>query len=145
MERATIYNAKLLNILNVSQKDDKKAYKIGDAFTDLPEEKRQHVTMSIEHEEDVMLGSFADTLVACTAHLTADLEEDAIYKLIGSNYLPLQKAGFYMLNQFYEIQIPRVLHQKDLNKELEELKMLAIEVAKNQDDEEEKKEDNADD
>ena len=89
MERATIYNAKLLNILNVSQKDGKKTYKIGEAFTELPEEKRQHVTMSIEHEEDVMLGSFADTLVACTAHLTADLEEDAIYKLIGSNYLPL--------------------------------------------------------
>ena len=47
------------------------------------------------------------------------LAEEPLYKLIGCCFLPLQKAGFFMLNQMYETMIPNVLYKKDLEEEFQ--------------------------
>jgi len=83
------------------------------------QESQAHVIM---HLEDTMLDCFAETLMTCALYLNQDVDETSLYILIGSGFVRLQKAAFFMLGHLYQNFIPRVLFKKDEMNEDQEIK-----------------------
>lgn len=49
--------------------------------------------------------------MTCTPYITADLNENSLYALQSSQFLPLQKAAFFMLSHLYENHVPKVIQE----------------------------------
>ena len=60
-----------------------------------------------------MLQEVAETLIAMTSHVTATINENDLYTLIGSGVEALQKAAFVLLKHLYENFIPTLTFKID--------------------------------
>mmetsp|Transcript_1951 Transcript_1951/g.2845 ORF Transcript_1951/g.2845 Transcript_1951/m.2845 type:complete len:187 (-) Transcript_1951:1201-1761(-) len=58
-------------------------------------------TGEIAYLEEEMLSNFAETLTTCTMYIDESVDENSLYNLISSGFVPLQKAAFFMLGHLY--------------------------------------------